>query len=301
MTVAFLPAIDLESYTTAPGLSPKALSYIGRIYAEVTPPKIEQAFLHLQQTSALFHTFFDVTAINHIRDVVSLLDSGAAKVFVTESQHAQLKTTENIDLGRVVLSGNNEYIHVPDDVRDISTIAGSSALPIISATRLTLDPGDPSRIQVAPLLLANARSDRPDGLLTTLVTDERHIALGVVYSNEASVAESLRTGRGVYHSRKRGLWRKGESSGDIQELVRIDMDCDSDCLRFVVRQKGRGWVIPCAFGSLADSMQDSATWVQRHVSGLTADYLVYNKHFKVGKRLHHHVLIRHACSTILSC
>jgi phosphoribosyl-ATP pyrophosphohydrolase/phosphoribosyl-AMP cyclohydrolase/histidinol dehydrogenase len=74
-----------------------------------------------------------------------------------------------------------------------------------------------------------------------LVTDERGIALGLVYSSEKSVSESLRTGSGVYQSRKRGLWYKGESSGDVQELVRVGLDCDSDCLQFVVRQKGRGF------------------------------------------------------------
>jgi phosphoribosyl-ATP pyrophosphohydrolase/phosphoribosyl-AMP cyclohydrolase/histidinol dehydrogenase len=99
--------------------------------------------------------------------------------------------------------------------------------------------------------MANATSDRPDGLFTTLVTDERGIALGLVYSSEESVAESLKTGRGVYQSRKRGLWYKGESSGDIQELVSVSLDCDSDCLQFVVRQKGRGFchlATPTCFG-----------------------------------------------------
>jgi phosphoribosyl-ATP pyrophosphohydrolase/phosphoribosyl-AMP cyclohydrolase/histidinol dehydrogenase len=50
----------------------------------------------------------------------------------------------------------------------------------------------------------------------------------------------LKTGRGVYQSRKSGLWYKGESSGDVQELLRITLDCDRDCLQYVVKQKGRG-------------------------------------------------------------
>jgi phosphoribosyl-ATP pyrophosphohydrolase/phosphoribosyl-AMP cyclohydrolase/histidinol dehydrogenase len=64
--------------------------------------------------------------------------------------------------------------------------------------------------------------------------------LGLVYSSVESVVESMRTGRGVYMSRKRGLWYKGDSSGDVQELVKISLDCDGDCLQFIVRQKGKG-------------------------------------------------------------
>jgi phosphoribosyl-ATP pyrophosphohydrolase/phosphoribosyl-AMP cyclohydrolase/histidinol dehydrogenase len=60
-----------------------------------------------------------------------------------------------------------------------------------------------------------------------------------VYSSEESVGEALRTQTGVYQSRKRGLWYKGATSGDTQELVRIALDCDNDALKFVVRQKGR--------------------------------------------------------------
>ncbi|KAK0260187.1 trifunctional histidinol dehydrogenase [Friedmanniomyces endolithicus] len=117
-----------------------------------------------------------------------------------------------------------------------------NAVPIVGSHQLTVaaEPTDDG-IRVASLLLAKTKSDRADGLFTTLVTDERGIALGLIYSNEESVAESLRSGRGVYWSRKRGLWRKGDTSGDWQELVRIETDCDDDCLRFVVRQQGSGF------------------------------------------------------------
>lgn len=122
------------------------------------------------------------------------------------------------------------------------TLCKEGGVPIISASELTVaSTVTGNQIPVASLLLAQVHSDRADGLLTTLVTDTQGIALGLVYSNAESVAESLRSGRGVYWSRKRGLWRKGDTSGDWQELVRIELDCDHDCLRFVVRQKGQGF------------------------------------------------------------
>jgi phosphoribosyl-ATP pyrophosphohydrolase / phosphoribosyl-AMP cyclohydrolase / histidinol dehydrogenase len=92
-----------------------------------------------------------------------------------------------------------------------------------------------------PLLISTSWvSDRADKLVPTVVTDESGVALGLVYSSQKSVAETLKTGTGVYQSRKRGLWYKGATSGDTQEIVRISLDCDQDCLKFVVRQNGRG-------------------------------------------------------------
>jgi phosphoribosyl-ATP pyrophosphohydrolase len=84
-------------------------------------------------------------------------------------------------------------------------------------------------------------SDRPDGLIPTVVVDERGVALGLVYSSADSIRAAVAERRGIYWSRSRGLWRKGESSGAVQHLLRIDHDCDRDCLRFTVRQEGAGF------------------------------------------------------------
>ena len=80
-----------------------------------------------------------------------------------------------------------------------------------------------------------ARTDRADGLMTTVVCDEGGVALGLVYSSRASLCAAVEAGRGVYHSRsKGGLWRKGDTSGAYQTLLRIDLDCDHDAIRFTV-------------------------------------------------------------------
>jgi phosphoribosyl-ATP pyrophosphohydrolase len=85
------------------------------------------------------------------------------------------------------------------------------------------------------------RSDRPDGLWPTVVVDERGVALGLSYSDLESLGVALEQGQGVYHSRSRGLWVKGATSGAAQELLRVDADCDRDCLRFTVRQQPPGF------------------------------------------------------------
>lgn len=115
---------------------------------------------------------------------------------------------------------------------------------IVPASRLTVNVDEKSdKLNIAEAFLATAKTDRPDGLYTTMVVDEFNKALGLVYSSKQSVAESIRLGQGVYQSRGRGLWHKGLTSGATQTLKHIDYDCDGDALRFVVEQHGAGNII----------------------------------------------------------
>jgi phosphoribosyl-AMP cyclohydrolase len=67
-------------------------------------------------------------------------------------------------------------------------------------------------------------------------TDE---VLMLAWMNRAAVTETLRTGRVHYWSRARQrLWRKGESSGQVQRLVELRVDCDGDALLLLVDQYG---------------------------------------------------------------
>lgn len=93
-------------------------------------------------------------------------------------------------------------------------------------------------LDLAEAFAAPLTSDRADGLWPTIVVDERGAALGLCWSNLDSLRAAIDERRGVYWSRKRGLWRKGETSGAVQELLAVDVDCDRDCLRFTVRQRG---------------------------------------------------------------
>jgi phosphoribosyl-ATP pyrophosphohydrolase/phosphoribosyl-AMP cyclohydrolase len=98
------------------------------------------------------------------------------------------------------------------------------------------------RMTLADAFMAPLRSDRPDGLWPTVVCDEHGSALGLVYSNADSLRAAIDQRSGVYWSRsRRELWRKGDTSGSIQQLIRIDVDCDRDALRFLVRQTGSGF------------------------------------------------------------
>lgn len=63
--------------------------------------------------------------------------------------------------------------------------------------------------------------------------------LMLAWANREALLETAATGRGVYFSRSRGrLWRKGESSGNVQLVRAVELDCDGDAVLYKVEQKG---------------------------------------------------------------
>ena len=79
-----------------------------------------------------------------------------------------------------------------------------------------------------------------DGLLPAIAQDaETGEVLMMAYMNPESYAETLATGRAVYYSRSRNrLWRKGEESGNVQQVQAIYIDCDLDTILLKVHQIG---------------------------------------------------------------
>lgn len=77
-------------------------------------------------------------------------------------------------------------------------------------------------------------------LLPVIAQDEATgDVLMLAYMNEEAYSETLKTGRVCYYSRSRDrLWRKGEESGNVQEVKGIFFDCDADTLLIKVNQIG---------------------------------------------------------------
>jgi len=124
------------------------------------------------------------------------------------------------------------------NIRELQSIGATLVLP---ESQLTLEASNLSKLNIADAFLATVTSDRQDGLYPTIVTSQTGHSLGLVYSSKQSVKESIISGKGVYQSRQHGLWRKGETSGATQDVVRIRLDCDSDSLEFRVVQHGAGF------------------------------------------------------------
>ena len=78
------------------------------------------------------------------------------------------------------------------------------------------------------------------GLIPAIAQDaQTGEVLMMAWMNAEAVAQTLATGRVTYWSRSRqSFWIKGESSGHVQELVEMRVDCDRDCLLVLINQTG---------------------------------------------------------------
>jgi phosphoribosyl-AMP cyclohydrolase len=79
-----------------------------------------------------------------------------------------------------------------------------------------------------------------NGLIPAIAQDaDNGDVLMMAWMNAESLRRTLETGRATYWSRSRqSFWVKGETSGHTQEVVRLSVDCDQDCLLMQIRQVG---------------------------------------------------------------
>lgn len=138
----------------------------------------------------------------------------------------------------------------PPSQSTIRQLNGFGVSVVLPTSQLTISASSSNQLNVGDTFTMSLISDRPDGLFPTVVSSylQGGRSLGLVYSSRESIRESIFTGKGVYQSRKHGLWRKGETSGATQDVIRIHVDCDSDALEFSVVQHGSGF---CHLGRLS--------------------------------------------------
>ena len=90
--------------------------------------------------------------------------------------------------------------------------------------------------------LALAPKFDADGLITCVATDARSgDVLMVAHMNAEALQRTIATGEAWYYSRsRRALWKKGETSGHVQRVVEMRVDCDQDAVWIKVEQAGPG-------------------------------------------------------------
>jgi phosphoribosyl-ATP pyrophosphohydrolase/phosphoribosyl-AMP cyclohydrolase len=91
----------------------------------------------------------------------------------------------------------------------------------------------------APLDLETLDFSKSNGLVTVVTQDARTgVVLMVAHADREALEHTLRTGEMHYHSRRRGLWHKGGTSGHVQRVVSLTADCDGDAVLARVQPAG---------------------------------------------------------------
>jgi phosphoribosyl-AMP cyclohydrolase / phosphoribosyl-ATP pyrophosphohydrolase len=170
--------------------------------------------------------------IKELRDLVG----GFLVTFV--EREGRLGGTRLDAAEQIAAAAGDARVTIAGGVTTAEEVAALDAMGCDAQVGMALYKG---HLSLADAFAAPLVSDRPDGLWPTVVADEDDVALGLAYSSRESLRAAIETRRGVYHSRARGIWIKGESSGATQELLEVAADCDRDALRFRVRQTGDGF------------------------------------------------------------
>ena len=182
----------------------------------------------------------DVANVSAVTE--TLKDSVSGVLLKTPALDPELVSSVSVFFSKsaIFVLPTSQYQPSQYSIREFSNVG---AALVIATDQLSLSNPADQRIHVADAFLASITSDRPDGLIPTVVSSctQGDTTLGLAYSSLESIKETIVTGKGVYQSRKHGLWRKGETSGAIQEVVKIRLDCDSDALQFSVIQHGEGF------------------------------------------------------------
>lgn len=101
------------------------------------------------------------------------------------------------------------------------------------------------------------------GGLVPAIAQDAHTGevLMLAYMDEEAMEKTLSTGFAHYHSRSRdALWKKGESSGNVQRVVSVRLDCDRDAVLLLVEQEGNAChtgARSCFFNTVKDGEDDS--------------------------------------------
>ena len=158
-------------------------------------------------------------------------------------REGRLQGTDLTLAKKVIEAAGQARVTIAGGITTAAEVAALDAMGADAQVGMALYTG---ALHLADGFAAPLRSERPDGLWPTVVADEGGTALGLAWSSGDTLREAIETGKGVYHSRSRGRWVKGETSGATQELFSVSLDCDRDTILFTVHQHGTGF---CHLGS----------------------------------------------------
>jgi phosphoribosyl-ATP pyrophosphohydrolase / phosphoribosyl-AMP cyclohydrolase / histidinol dehydrogenase len=235
LPLPFIPHVDLAGGPPfQKGITRDQLSYLGCVYFTAGDSKVERLLGFLKHHVSM-RGYISATAFTSQDTIMSILDAGARTVFVESSQLAGLESygdrialvTSHSDAKHDKIPAGGVLITCGDDISSVKSALQAytesktspiflysnsvdklqtyvdlarehSAIAIIPAPRLTMENENvDDQLSVPAIIGAAWTSDRNDRLIPTIVSDERDVCLGLVYSSQESLSESLKTGKGI--------------------------------------------------------------------------------------------------------
>ncbi|MEK6958979.1 MAG: phosphoribosyl-ATP diphosphatase [archaeon] len=147
-------------------------------------------------------------------------------------------TGADIELGKRISKVTKNKISIAGGVSSIAEIKELEAMGVDSTVGMAIYSG---KLNPEETFIEMIDFDKSGGIVPTIIQQKNGVVISLVYSNKESLGKTLESGNVWRYSReKSGVVMKGATSKNIQELVEVRKDCDSDALLFIVDQKGVG-------------------------------------------------------------
>ena len=209
-----------------------------------------------------------VTVLERVRELAPLV---GGFLFTQVEREGEMGGFDRTAVDAVVRAAAGARVTAAGGITTATEVAELDCLGADAQVGMALYTG---RLALGDAIAAPLTKSLPGEVWPTVVCDEAGRTLGLVWSTRESLARAVAERRGIYWSRSRqSIWEKGATSGNTQQLLRVDLDCDRDALRFTVRQAGAGFCHlnrPSCWNSefdLADLERTLADRMARPVNG----------------------------------
>jgi len=209
-----------------------------------------------------------VTVLERVRELAPLV---GGFLFTQVEREGEMGGFDRTAVDAVVRAAAGARVTAAGGITTATEVAELDCLGADAQVGMALYTG---RLALGDAIAAPLTKSLPGEVWPTVVCDEAGRTLGLVWSTRESLARGVAERRGIYWSRSRqSIWEKGATSGNTQQLLRVDLDCDRDALRFTVRQAGAGFCHlnrPSCWNSefdLADLERTLADRMARPVNG----------------------------------
>jgi phosphoribosyl-ATP pyrophosphohydrolase/phosphoribosyl-AMP cyclohydrolase len=190
----------------------------------------------------------DPTGLDAVEWARTCARRGAGEILLTSIDRDGVRTGYDLELTRAVAAAVDVPVIAsggagsPEDVARVLCEAGADAalvagilhdgITTVSALKEAMAAAAvPTRLAPEAGLLQRLDFAKDGGTVTVVTQDDESGAvLMVARADREAVERTLATGEMHYRSRRRGLWRKGETSGNVQRVVSLTPDCDGDTL-----------------------------------------------------------------------